>query len=127
METGYTYDVADRVTELVQARGSKQETTTTYAYDAAGNLIQTKDACSGTDALGNTTTYEYDLMDRCIKETNAIGKSEKYVYDRNGRLKEVTDREGNLTVYQYDAAGRLIREKTGLFETTYTYDATGNL
>lgn len=94
---------------------------TAYTYDACGNLIQV------TDPLGNITVYEYDAMNRQIKECvsedgetshatiyqydkrgcmvrmiNPVEEERSYTYDGNGNPVEITDEDGNITKVTYD-------------------------
>ena len=64
-----------------------------------------------TDALGNTTAFEYDALNNCIKE-----------YQDAGEVKTC------ITLYQYDKRSRMIKEINPLLEEcSYSYDGNGNL
>jgi RHS repeat-associated protein len=74
-------------------------TSTAYTYDAVGNLLVEL-------RPGNTTaTYEYSDTDQMTKE----------IYS------------DSTTEFIYDTADRIIKEKQGPDETSYTYDANGNM
>ena len=69
-----------------------------------------------TDAKGNTTTYQYDNMNRLLKTTDRLGKSETYSYytgpeitpTTGNNLKNYTDKRGQVTLFDgYDAMDRL--------------------
>ena len=114
---------------------------TLYAYDANGNVT------SATDALGNTTGYEYDNLNRKTKETlpapdgtsPLTQPTTSYQYDNTGNLIAVTDPLGYTTQYAYDNLGRKIKQidppvivgadqSTRVTPTTYYgYDANSNL
>ena len=69
----------------------------TMVYDGMGNLIEK------TDFNGDTTTYEYDLMNRRISETRPWPYHETihYSYTATGKLDTVIDQQG-ITTYSYD-------------------------
>ena len=117
-----TYDEFLRLKTVVQ--GGK---TTTYIYDANGN-IATK--TSG-DAV---TTYGYNDANMVISmatSTDDLGNVTNFVYtyytDGNQRTK--ADSVNNVTTtYTYDAVQLKSEVKTGAVNQTdlYTYDASGN-
>ena len=81
-----------------------------------------------TDARGNTTVYEHDVMGRLVRVTNALSDSRAMTYDFNGNMETDTDFEGRLTSYVYDGANRLERKTEPLGRiSTYEYDNVGNL
>ena len=113
--------------------------TTTYAYDAAGNVLQT------TDALGNVTAYTYDARNRRIDVTlpdpdgtgSLTSGTIAYDYDARGNLTSLTDPLNHTTVYAYND----LNQRTSITTpdpdgtnsaytaatTAYTYDQNGNL
>jgi len=131
--TKYIYDALGRKTEEHQAKGSKADSSnyysiTKYTYDDAGNILDIKvkknasapettlqqntydllgNLITQTDANGNTTTYEY----------NALNKPRRITYPGDETIPE------NTVTFQYDKAGRLTRQ-TDTFGATdlYTYD-----
>lgn len=108
-------------------------------YDADANVIAT------VDALGNTTTYQYDALGQKIQQTLPDPNGDPdlsnapvttYGYDLDGNLTSVTDPLGNQTTYVYDALGRKIEEIDPAPDgtsgapgsiTRYGYDLNGNL
>ncbi|HCE45997.1 MAG TPA: hypothetical protein DET40_20825 [Lentisphaeria bacterium] len=93
----------------------------TYEY-VNGNMTRQ------TDAMGRSTSYEYDASSNLIRTTNALGKSWTYTgyanyqpgkittpmlyetnftYWPNGRMKDITDARGNKTSFTYDPYGNL--------------------
>jgi len=69
-------------------------------------------ACAGmtADANGNTHRFDYDKLDRMVKETRPLGQRISYAYDAVGNLTQVTDPLGQVKKYTYDAANRRIKE-----------------
>ena len=93
-------DALGRQTKITQpdpdGAGSLTRPFTTFAYDAAGNLL------SVTDPLNHVTSYEYDDLHRRIKITDAESGETTFGYDSAGRLLSLTDpvsirRRGNTT------------------------------
>lgn len=96
--------------------------TTLYEYDYAGNMIKI------TAPDGGVSEFVYDKNGKKISETNAAGATVKYEYDCNGNVISKTDKSGNITSYTYDAAGNMTCEKypDGTC-TRYTYDVMGHM
>lgn len=102
---------------------------TTYAYDAAGQIIRQ------TDPLGHTQTYSYDSLGRLMSEIDALGNTISYAYDvRSLLVSRTVSGSGGLSVathMAYDGDGRLVREwrtQSGAeLATSYRYDAAGRL
>jgi RHS repeat-associated protein len=142
----YKYDALGRV---VQTINTDDIIIQTKKYDQKGNLITT------TDALGNETTYTYDLGNRLttitdpetkqankqyttkithniygqkITITNALNQTTKYKYDTIGQLIAVTNESGVTTTYGYNDTGNKISQINGnRKETKYTYSQNGHL
>ncbi|AST29510.1 discoidin domain-containing protein [Ralstonia pseudosolanacearum] len=94
----YTYD--DQHNPLTYRDAAGQ--VTTYTYNAAGQKT------SETNALGQTTRWEYDNDGFLQRVVNASGKADvSFTYDAVGRVASRTDAEGYTLRYQYDALNRL--------------------
>jgi RHS repeat-associated protein len=87
----YAYDNADHVTSVADPLGN----TTTYHFDAAGNLDWRK------DARLKTTAFAYLPGGHIRQVTPPIGGSSVYTYDGAGNLKTVTDQLSHVTTYDY--------------------------
>ncbi|MFK3729245.1 DNRLRE domain-containing protein [Streptomyces sp. NPDC088090] len=75
--------------------------TTTYEYDAYGQLTK------AIDANGNpTTNSEFGPTGYPAKITDALGKAASFVYDERGQVRETTDALGKKTTQTYDTFGR---------------------
>jgi len=144
--TTYQYDKLGRITAMIQAEpdglGLSTRPTTTYTYDANGNLV------SVTDPRGFTTEYAYDEQNRKIEQvqpaTDGSGPlTTRYYYDNDGNRRYVVDPLGTdpsqtayTTEYQYDAINRrtavIQPDPDGSGPLTrptaiYAYDQNGNL
>ncbi|MFZ1983121.1 MAG: DUF6531 domain-containing protein, partial [Desulfatitalea sp.] len=112
----YTYDpvTGDRLTETRPLVG-----TTTYTYDAAGNME------SVTDPNGVATVITYDGRNRQLSTTRN-GVSQSRTYTAAGEIDTATDPLGRTMEYTYNAAGFVekIVDPTGNF-IYYGYNAQG--
>jgi len=104
------------------------------AYDSSNRLL------SVTDAMGNTTSYQYAGGTSCTtcgsggsaatpaKITDPLGNVTQNVFDKAGRPTGIKDRNGNYTIYTYDPVGRLINKQyPDNTNVSYTYDALGRI
>jgi RHS repeat-associated protein len=117
-------------------------TSTTYAYDAAGNLTSEINHAPN-DSVNSSFTYTYNVLNEMTSMTDASGNVTTYGYDATGQLTQVTLSGGATITYDYNAAGdrtevinsgtptsyssNTDNEITQVGSTTYTYDANGNL
>ncbi len=140
-KTRYEYDTLNRVRRVIlnyqdgvySAGVPDQDLITTYSYDAVGNLK------SVTNNAGETTTFDYDELNRLLKIQNPKSKIE-YRYDAVGNRTTLIDPNLIETRYSYDALNRLISVvesyQDGAFNpaipdqdiiTRFNYDPVGNL
>ena len=109
MSTLYNSRIARRTSPLPTSEthrmGDVVISSATYTYDGKGNVIG-----------DGTTTYEYDALNRLVKETKGTAVS-NYSYDGNGRISNFAGK-----ACTYDNRGRL----TKIGSTTLTYDNYGN-
>lgn len=141
--TAYTYDANNRVSSMQSGLRYDSSTgtyhcltnntcpTTSYTYDASGNLK------TETDPRGHVTTYTYDADNRLISVTTPLGEKTTYGYDTVGDQTTVVDPRGNVTgansvdyttTSAYDKNGNLLSVTDPLGDkTSYTYDGNGNV
>jgi len=116
-KTTWTYDPAYRLTEEDVSNGSGNPvSTTSFAYDAAGNR-------TAVTLNGTTTRYQYNALDQ-LTSAGAV----QYGYDGRGNLIQVNDPAVGITSYTYDAANRMASAgmPTGV-TAFYSYDGDGRL
>lgn len=104
------------------AAQSVQNTTTTFEYDANGNLKKV------IDPLNRINLYQYDALDRPVQVTDPANGITQYGYNALDKLTRVVDPRNLITQYTVDGLGNLTQQQspdTGI--TTNTYDAAGNL
>ncbi|MFS2099859.1 RHS repeat-associated core domain-containing protein [Variovorax sp. Varisp85] len=115
----YYWDLLGRLTELHNENGSRYD----FRYDPVGRLLEetgfdrkateyvheeTTGVLAEVIEAGHRTELEFDLLGR-LSERRAGGQSERFAYDRNGRLLEATNSDARLQWF-YDPAGNLTRE-----------------
>ncbi len=113
------YDRLDRVTRIDYADGSAE----TREYDAVSRLVKV------TDPAG-TIAFDYDELDRVVKETTEYGariNSVEYRYDALDRVLERTVNGLDPTTYTYDLASRPLTIAFRGTTVTYEWDEAGRL
>src|SRR6185369_10734329 len=115
----YTYDASHFFLSSTDPRGNPEATTT---YHPDGRLA------SITNAVGNTTRYDYDLAANKTIVTNPDGGVVTRKFDANGLLLSETDPLNHTKTYTYDSNRNKLTETNALQQTAnYTYDTQGNL
>ena len=120
--TLYQYDVFGRLTNVVEALGTDEETHERYSYNPLGTML------SKEDAEDTATQYEYDSFGRLARITGAADDV-RYVYDAMDRVVAKTDGRGITTTNLYDRLGRITgaRDSSGVMLYSNRYDAAGQL
>ncbi len=107
----------------------------TYQYNVNGTLARMN------YPSGQYVTYEYDLLDRLVKEVyynsnDTIQVEYQYIYSSDGQLaKQQAIRNGSVVEsyrFEYDSLGRLIRSREGgdnnsVQRTEHLYDGANRL
>jgi RHS repeat-associated protein len=116
------YDVWGRLGSVVEPSGA----TTTYAYNALGNLTTiTQNGVSG--ETPRIRGFVFDSLSRLTSETNPETGTISYGYDSNGNVTSRTDARGITTTLAYDALNRLTQKSynDGVTSTAfYGYDSS---
>lgn len=85
------------------------------------------------DDNGNTTSYEYDGLDRITRIIIPDGEYYNAVYDFNGNITTYTDARGVVSTNLYDLNNRLISRSlsgtsvAGATSEAFTYDGMGRI
>ncbi|MBZ5520893.1 MAG: Ig-like domain-containing protein [Acidobacteriia bacterium] len=114
-------------TSDIHALGQPEQQSSTYSYYADNSLH------SVTDALGRTTTYDYDAHGNMVRMTRLDGTSgaatTTFTYEPVfQQMATVTDPLGHTITFAYDSAGNLISTTDPLNnQTTLTYNAAGQI
>ncbi|MEW8509079.1 MAG: RHS repeat-associated core domain-containing protein [Candidatus Thiodiazotropha sp.] len=166
--TSLTYDPRGRLTQH-SLSDSVTNRTTQYSYDPVGNLIQVTQPDGGfiayeydsahrligmEDNQGNRIDYTLDAMGNRLSEQvgdpqGNLTRTQQWLYDELGQIRQLTDSQNNSTVFtrdkngnvtqsldanqnpdtkSYDAVDRVKLQTNALNGTTqYTYDAQDNI
>ena len=122
----WTYDQYGQVMSYTvsgeQNPTEEEKITTTYTYDANGNVK------TMTDPMGNTTQYTHNNQGQVTSITNALNHKWEYVYTKEGHLKSITNPLGDSIGFETDALGKPIKitDAEGNASTvTYGYSNKG--
>lgn len=118
--TSFGYDKYRRQTSLIDP----SQGTTTYEYDAAGNVAKE------TNANGKVTQNEYDSYNRLIKTTTPEFVT-SFTYNSKDELTNISTNNGTSKSFAYDNYGKLITWKENgvdgkWLQKDYTY-SNGNV
>jgi RHS repeat-associated protein len=119
--TEFTYNTTGQLTAVTQ--GAR---TVSYSYDAHGDVARI------TDPLSRSVTFQYDLADRLIMQTQPDGNIIAFSYDAAGNMVGLAPPTTPETTFGYDANNRLnvsTAPSTGTADDTtrYTYDLAGQV
>jgi len=76
------------------------------------------------NALGNCTSYTYDIAGQHTAVQNALGYFTTSSYDKAGLVSTVMNASGFITSYNYANTGHLRSEPLGASVTTYSYNVS---
>ena len=144
----FGYDIEGNLTSVTDPNGNATPTpgdyTTTYTYDTWGQLLTAKDANGSvtshsgfdangyptaiTDALNNTTDFEYDARGNVTKVTDALDRVTTQAYDVFSRSLDGTQpgpgRQITLPAPVYDANDNVtVSTEPNNAVTTFAFDA----
>jgi RHS repeat-associated protein len=97
---------------------------TTYRFDSRGHTLST------TDALGQTTTFEYAPGTNLLTATtDPLGRTTRVAYDTQGNVTTITDPAGTPRGFTYEPTFNKVTSVTNPVTppTQFAYDAAGNL
>lgn len=117
----YSYDGIKRLTQLKNYDG----TTINYEYGITNNENEWKKIV---DENGHTTTYYYDAYGQLVKVGDALDQETTYDYDTMGDLVQINLPNSKLIKKDYNSLGQLVKEEnpdTGI--TRFGYDENGNI
>ncbi|GEM_PF-1026701 len=103
-QTQQLVDPYGRLIKVEEVLSEEVMHTTTYAYDALGDLTQV------TDASGNLTRIAYDSLGRKLSMDDPDMGHWSYAYDDVDNLLSQTDARGVTTTFEYDPLNRLTRK-----------------
>jgi YD repeat-containing protein len=110
----YTYNDQHQPLTIADALGR----TTSYTYNAAGQVLTVTPPPAQGHAQGATTTFTYDPAGYLTQVSGPVpGATTTLTYDAYGRRRTVTDAAGLVLTYDYDALDRVT--KVTYPDTTY--------
>jgi YD repeat-containing protein len=113
----YAYDSRGNLVTRTEAAGLTEERVTTYVYDKANRLVETRGEARQVMDQANHLTV-----------TNNFIPKQKLFYDARGNVVRSEDPAGNRTVFFYDDLDRKTAEIDALGTyTKYAYDKNGNV
>jgi len=123
--TAGTYNLTAVATD---ANGAQTASVPVMVTINSSNAIIDDNIAATTDARDNTTSYQYDNLNRLLKTTFADGATVSTAYDLFGNQISVTDQRGNTLTKTYDPYERLSQTKDPLGGITqFSYDTNGDL
>jgi len=124
--TTYDYDSKGNLLKMTEAVGLPEQRVTTRTYDQYGQCLTTtrKGATVAEDA---TTTYAYDAFGNVANLSNPVNKSSQYTYDVMANPVLITDLRGNKWNKTYNAKGWTLTQTDPMGHSTgFAYDRAGN-
>jgi|GEM_PF-1136118 len=106
LRTEYQYDSRGSAIRVTEGAGSANPRVTEYVYDTLGRRTS-EIVDPGSGKLNLTTSYQYDANGNVIRKTDAKSNAIRYVYDASDRLRYTIDPLGGLTETTYDAENRI--------------------
>jgi RHS repeat-associated protein len=127
--TGYSYDLLNRVTKLIQGGTGVQSKRVDMAYNAV-NQLTNLNRFSGVNPVVDTN-YTYDNNQRLIQLSHKKGASTvasyDYSYDAADKLASTVSSVDGTSNYSYDSTNQLTgASHTSQVNEAYAYDANGN-
>ncbi len=113
----YEYDLANRLVEKVE-----NSVTTTYGYDAIGQITSNNGSSLTYDDTGNRTLTGYVTTDGNRMTSDGVWT---YTHDLDGNVVGKS-KSGEAWTYEYDLRGQMTEATDGTTTVSYAYDAFGN-
>ncbi len=125
-ETTFAYDGAgNRLSMTVRDTVTNATRTTAWTYNAVGQMLSMDGPRTDVNDL---TTYAYDAQGNLSSVTNALGQTTQITdFDAHGNPLRLVDANGVVTTMAYDLRQRLLSRSVAGAETSFEYDAAGQL
>ena len=141
-DLSYTYDPVGNITQIIDASNTDTKKTITYGYDDLNRLNSASATNVASGQTAYSTSYTYNAIGDLLTKSDASGTyayagntgssyanpdaptsigSETLTYDNNGN--ELTNGAGLTNTWDYN--NQLTKVVASLNTDTYTYDATG--
>ncbi len=116
-----TFNKANQISNLVNKKGTTQQSTFNYTYFENGNISIVLENLGSMEGR----QFYYDGMGRLTEEILGTDTLD-YTYDDYSNRTSLS-REGGTTNYVYDGNNRLTTRTVGNTESLFNYDNNGNL
>jgi YD repeat-containing protein len=121
----YSYDKADRVSNLLVLQGSIKQINLNYEYDKNSRLTAVRDN-------GKKFGYKYNAIGQLTEENNGVtGVKSEYQYYPSGSIKTLRHWSGTKLLsgyeYKYDMRGNQTEKNEGTGTTKYYYDSLSRI
>ena len=94
--TSFDYDALGNLSRITRLDGTPDAVTTTFAYEPSFNQLQ-----SVTDPLGHSTTLAYDSIGEVASITDALNHKSTMTFNGLGQMLTLADPLGNTTQFGY--------------------------
>ncbi len=118
------YNILGQLTKTTDGYGTSTNPSTTYTYDANGNVLTA--VVNGGSAGTTTTTMEYDAAGNQKKIIGPNIGTVTSTYTALGQLRTQTDNKGQVSTYTYDVLERLTQLDTVDGTSTWVWDTATN-
>jgi RHS repeat-associated protein len=115
----FFYDGDDNLTRSIDTMGATQR----FEYEPVfSHLVNWQ------DALQHSTSFAYDARGNLVVNGFADGTTQQYRYDTPGNVAQTVNRQGQEVTYSYDQRGLLLKMQfTDGSQVNYTYDSRANM
>jgi len=110
----------------LETSGVLSQTSVSYTYDELNRLTQEASTSDDPGAVFQTS-YSYDLCGNRVKKATAGAESIDYAYNDADQLLTENSSSKGQTTYGYDAGGNLISKNASAESATYAYDLEGRM
>jgi RHS repeat-associated protein len=129
LTTNYTYDVANRLVEMLYQNPSATIEDILYGYDANGNRAAMTRTNAVLPSRDGVASAGYDEANEMLNFTPESSSAKNMTYDANGNLSSVTNSCGTTT-YTWDVRNRLVgitgfKPDCSALSASFEYDAIG--
>jgi RHS repeat-associated protein len=95
--TSFAYDALGNITSITRLTGTSNAVTTSLTYEAKFSRVT-----SVTDPLNHTTAFSYDSLGNLISANDALGHTSTFAYNAEGQLVSAIDPLGDTSTFAYD-------------------------
>lgn len=125
IETRYEWNILGNLTKIIDALGNVRN----FTYDSEGRLLKQEDLHAPTDNTFGVYSYTYDTNGLLTSKKDPSGNLATFEYDLLNR--PVKESFGNITTYTYDSCqnglGKLCNVENSDYSQVLKYNKSGNI